>query len=275
MSQYILKLTYGVAYRLYSGTTAVSDTDLTALFATAGSAYFSFDFDGGTPSSTDSLQIIDGTDSAILSNNGLSDAIVENKNYKGTWLTSATTFDSFSELSGKSLDESQVSFLMKEIKGNTSTLEDAAYIGSVLSTPSTTPYVGTGEIVDGAVTVAKLAPSTFYDVLYDGTAVTGDVALSANPTQYTRLKIYGVTSDGRSFSYEVYSPTNGGEFDITCFNMNSTPDGWIKNGKYTIDATNNKLVKGTTGSGQYDVAANSWNVDVSYIRIRRVEGWKF
>lgn len=276
MKQYILKLTSGTSYRLYQGSTLVSDTDLTALFATAGSAYFDFDFDGSTPSSTDTLQIVDSNSSTVMSNTGVT--IAEGKNYKGSWSNVASTFDDFVELSGKALDESQLSFLMGKIKDNTETLEDAAYIGSTLSTPSEVAYVREGNIVDGAVTVNKIDTSTFYDVLYDGTSVTGDVTLSDDPTKYVRLTIYGVTSDILQFSYDVYGPVNGNVFSISVQNLNSSGC-WTKSARYTIDSSNNKLVKDIYRSGEYTApvgsSTGSINIDTTFIRIKKVIGWKF
>lgn len=276
MKQYILKLTSGTSYRLYQGSTLVSDTDLTALFATAGSAYFDFDFDGNTPSSTDTLQVVDSNSVTVMSNTGVT--VAEGKNYKGSWSNAASTFDDFVELSGKALDESQLSFLMRKIKDNTETLEDAAYIGSTLSTPSDVAYVREGNIVDGAVTVNKIDTSTFYDVLYDGTSVTGDVTLSDDPAKYVRLTIYGVTSDILQFSYDVYGPVNGNIFSISVQNLNSGGC-WIKSARYTIDSSNNKLVKDIYRSGEYTApvgsSTGSINIDTTYIRIKKVIGWKF
>lgn len=116
MEQYILKLDTGSSYKLYKGTTLLTDAELTTLFSAAGSAYFSFDFDGGTPASTTELTIINSSSTAVITNTGLTDEIVENKNFKGNWSASATAFDTFVELDGKALDESQVSFLMGKIK---------------------------------------------------------------------------------------------------------------------------------------------------------------
>lgn len=116
MENYILKLNSGTEYKLYKGTTLVSDADLTTLFGTAGEMYLSFDFNSGTPSDLTTLTITDSSDVAVISNSNLTDTIAEGKNYKATWSNSATTFDTFTELEGKALDESQLSFLMGKIK---------------------------------------------------------------------------------------------------------------------------------------------------------------
>lgn len=150
MEQYTLKLSSGTSYRLYLGSTLVTDSSLNTLLATAGSAYFSFDFNGSSPSSTATLQIVDSNDQIILSNSGVN--IVEDKNYKGTWSNMASTFDSFVELSGKALDESQVSFLMKKIKEpvGTSSIED----GSITNAKLTNNSVANTNLQDGSVTGA-------------------------------------------------------------------------------------------------------------------------
>lgn len=116
MENYILKLNSGTEYKLYKGTTLVSDADLTTLFGVAGEMYLSFDFNSGTPSSLTAFTITDSSDIAVISNSNLTDTIAEGKNYKATWSNSATTFDTFEELAGKALDESQLSFLMGKIK---------------------------------------------------------------------------------------------------------------------------------------------------------------
>ena len=208
MEQYILKYTgSGQSYRLYSGTTLVSDADLTTMFSTAGSAYFSFDFDGGTPS-TDGISIIDSSDLMVMNNTFSSSIVEENKNFKGTWLASATAFDTFSELSGKSLDESQVSFLMKKIKEpvGTSRIENEAvtnakiasnavatanlFDGSVTGAANSATLVtgskialdtvGTPNLRDSAVTAAKIASGVVPTITMTTTDPGEGVALAAN-----------------------------------------------------------------------------------------------
>lgn len=118
MEQYVLSLASdsSTSYKMFKGNTPLTDAELTSLFSTAGSAYFAFAFGGWTPSSTSTIQITNSSDVVVMENTGLTDAVTESKNYKGTWSANATTFDSFTELSGKALDESQLSFLMKKIK---------------------------------------------------------------------------------------------------------------------------------------------------------------
>lgn len=118
MKQYILKLktTSTTNYALYDGTTALTDAQLTTLFTTAGSAYFTFDFDSLTPSATNAITIVDSSDTAVVTNTNLTDTIVETKDFKGTWSASATAFDTFVALSGVAMDEAQLSDLMGKIK---------------------------------------------------------------------------------------------------------------------------------------------------------------
>ena len=117
MKHYTLKLktTQTTKYNLYEGTTLVSDSDLTTLFATAGEAYFQFDFDSKTPSNKTSLTILDSQDTAVITKTGLT-GIAEDKNFKGTWSASATALDSFGLLTGKTLDEAELSSLVGMIK---------------------------------------------------------------------------------------------------------------------------------------------------------------
>ena len=115
MKTYTLKLVSGTDYNLYDGTTLVSDTDLATLFTTAGSAYFVFDFNSGTPSATDALTIVDSNSTAVITNTGLS-GIAEDINFKGDWSASATAFDTFVKLGGIAMDEAQLMELMGKIK---------------------------------------------------------------------------------------------------------------------------------------------------------------
>lgn len=152
---YTLKLVSGYNYNLYLNGTQVSDSDLATLFATAGSAYFVFDFDSGTPSNLTRLTIVDSNSTTVVSKTNLGTGfVVENLKYKGVWSNSATTFDSFTKLLGRTLDESQLSFLMGKIK-------ERPIVGSTLSTPSNVAYVATANIQDGAVTPAKIATATY------------------------------------------------------------------------------------------------------------------
>ena len=115
---YILKLaTTGTNnYRLHDGSSFVSDTNLTSLFSTAGSAYFSFDFDNKTPASLTTVVVVKSNNTtAVLTNTNLP-AISEQKDYEGVWANSATRFTSLDELTGKAVDDAQISFLMRQIK---------------------------------------------------------------------------------------------------------------------------------------------------------------
>lgn len=152
MEQYTLKLSQGTSYKLYEGTTLMPDAELEALFASNGSAYFVFDFDGSTPSSTTTVQIVDSTDEVIVEKTGVS--ISEDRNYKGTW-SGATTFDSFEVLSGKSLDEYQVKFLMSEIKKpvGADRIDSSAVTESKIANSAVT----TNKLADGSVTGAANA----------------------------------------------------------------------------------------------------------------------
>lgn len=172
MEQYVLSLVgdSSTSYKMFKGTTPLTDAELTSLFSTAGSAYFTFAFGGWTPSSTSTIQITNSSDLVVMENTGLADAVTEGKNYKGTWSANAITFDSFTELSGKALDESQLSFLMNKIKANAAELDNAAYVGTTLSTPTDVAYVATANIQDNAVTTTKIA---------DGAATHGKVALGS------------------------------------------------------------------------------------------------
>ena len=123
-----LKTTSTTNYNLYDGTTLVSDSDLATLFATAGEAYFQFDFNSLTPTNTTSLTILNSQDTAVITNTGLT-GIAEDKNFKGTWGASATAFTSFELLKGMTMDEAQLGKLAGMIKnvGGIKTLTTADY----------------------------------------------------------------------------------------------------------------------------------------------------
>ena len=182
MEQYTLKLTSGTSYRLYQGSTLVTDSALTALFSTAGSAYFNFDFNGGTPSATDTAVIVDSNGVTIVT---ITATILDSANYKGVWGDSATTFTSFDSLSGKSLDESQLSFLMGEIK-------ESPVVGTDISTVIDTAFVSTANIQSDAVTTPKIAD---YNVTAEKlasesitTAKIEDGAVTSDKIDFTTIK---------------------------------------------------------------------------------------
>lgn len=186
MEQYVLSLVgdSSTSYKMYKGTTPLTDAELTSLFSTAGSAYFTFTFGSWTPSSTSTIQITNSSDLVVMENTGLTDAITEGKNYKGTWSANATTFDSFTELSGKALDESQLSFLMSKIKANTTALDDVAYVDDTIGTQTNEAYVGTNNIQDGAVTADKINFATF-----PVETITATITVGGNDSSVTLSKI--------------------------------------------------------------------------------------
>ena len=130
MKTYILKLktTSTTNYNLYDGTTLVSDSDLATLFGSAGSAYFTFDFNEGTPTNTTSLTILNSQDTAVMTNTGL-EGITEDRNFKGVWADSATAFTSFALLKGVAMDEAELTTLVGMVKnaGGIKTLTSADY----------------------------------------------------------------------------------------------------------------------------------------------------
>lgn len=117
MKTYMLKLSSGTAYKLYDGTTLVTDADLGTLFGAAGSAYFVFDFDSGTPSDLTAVSITNSSDTEVMGITGLAAGTVkENYNFKGAWDGATTTFTSFTQLTGQAMDEAQLGFLMGKMK---------------------------------------------------------------------------------------------------------------------------------------------------------------
>lgn len=134
MKTYTLKLTIGASYRLYDEETLLSDAELTTLFNdNAGEAYFIFDFNSGTPTSTTQVNILDSSRKTVMYRNPITGTVAEGRTYKGVWTagTAPNQFTSFVELKGKALDEVQLSFLMSKIKeaqaGGIKTLTTADY----------------------------------------------------------------------------------------------------------------------------------------------------
>lgn len=224
MEQYTLKLTSGTSYRLYQGSTLVTDSDLTALFSTAGSAYFNFDFNGGTPSATNTAVIVDSNGVTIVT---ITATILDSANYKGVWGDSATTFTSFDSLSGKSLDESQLSFLMGEIK-------ESPVVGTDISTVIDTAFVSTANIQSDAVTTPKIAD-------YNVTAE----KLASESVTTAKIEDGAVTPDKASFT--TYSTT---EQRI----------GTWKDGKPLYRRVVEITSPSTAGSGESVVNYSSWDV---------------
>ena len=112
MKTYILRLKTSSTtnYNLYDGAVLVSDNDLTNLFGSAGEAYFTFDFNGGTPANTTNLSILNSNNTVVVTNTGL-EGIAEDKNFEGKWSNSASAFTSFVVLKGIALDKAQLSKL--------------------------------------------------------------------------------------------------------------------------------------------------------------------
>lgn len=118
MKTYTLKWISTYYYNLYDGATLVTDADLATLFGSAGEAYFVFDFDSNTPTQTDRVYIRDTANTAnIIYKTGLgTGAVKENYNFKGTWAAGATTFTTFAQLQGHTLDEYQLGVIAGKIK---------------------------------------------------------------------------------------------------------------------------------------------------------------
>lgn len=117
MTIYTLKLASGTSYKMYEEDILVKDTVLAEIFGEAGEAYFTFDFNSGTPSSLTELSITNTSDITVMEISGLTAGTVkENCNFKGEWDGTSTTFTSFVELGGQAIDEAQLSFLMGKIK---------------------------------------------------------------------------------------------------------------------------------------------------------------
>lgn len=146
-----LRLSTSTAYYLYDGDTQVSDTDLTALFATAGEAYFQFDFDSKTPGSYTTINVVDSQNVIVITRVGGFTA-AEGKNFKGEWGNSATSFTSFAQLPAYGLDESQLSTLVEKIgEGKIRTVTTADYNWPTTGTPSRfdPTYIGSGIYILG------------------------------------------------------------------------------------------------------------------------------
>ena len=97
------------------------------MFGSAGSAYFTFDFNEGTPTNTTSLTILNSQDTAVMTNTGL-EGIAEDRNFKGVWADSATAFTTFTLLKGVAMDEAELTTLVGMVKkGGIKTLTTADY----------------------------------------------------------------------------------------------------------------------------------------------------
>lgn len=212
MKTYTLKLktTSTVNYSIYDGTTALTDAEITTLFTTAGSAYFTFDFDSLTPSSTTSLTIVDSNDTSVITNTGLV-GIAEDKNFKGEWAASATSFSSFIKLTTYGLDEAQLSGLVgrtknyvdTQIAGTTETLTIATSDWTALSASDPYDYSAT-------VTATTTISATSTVELVNDQAVlfgTHGFAIGSVDTVNNTVTIYsiGVPSTSVSLTIKVRS----------------------------------------------------------------------
>lgn len=116
MESYTLKLiANGWKYNLYKNGTLVSDSDLAALFATAGTGYFAIDANGHTITTRARLTIKNSQDQTVIENVNSID-IIDGVEYKGTWNNDASRFASFARPTAKGLTTDQLSFLMHQIK---------------------------------------------------------------------------------------------------------------------------------------------------------------
>lgn len=163
MKTYTLKLKTASTtnYSLYDGTTLVSDADLTTLFATEGEAYFTIDLNSLTPTNLTSLTVVNSSDTAVMTNTGLT--LVDGKNFKGEWGNSATSFTSFAQLSAYGLDESQLATLVEKIgEGKIRTVTTADYNWPTTGTPSRfdPTYIGSGIYILGEDMVIRPSSST-------------------------------------------------------------------------------------------------------------------
>lgn len=208
MKTYTLKLktTSTVNYSIYDGATALTDAEITTLFTTAGSAYFTFDFDSLTPTNTTSLNIVDSNDTAVIANTGLT-GIAENKNFKGEWANSATSFSSFAKLTTYGLDEAQLSGLVGRVKnyvdtkavGTSETLTIADTDWAALSASDPYDYSAT-------VTVTTTISATSTVELINDQAVlfgTHGFAIGSVDTTNNTVTIYSIGAPSASVSLTI------------------------------------------------------------------------
>lgn len=115
MTKYTIKYVSGTNYNLYEDGTLVTDF---TVFTSAGSAYFVIDLNSSVPTTLDAFTIVDSNSDAVISANALTDELEDGATFKGAWSagTIPNTFTSFTKLEGVSMDESQISFLMSNIK---------------------------------------------------------------------------------------------------------------------------------------------------------------
>lgn len=202
MKTYTLKLKTASTtnYSLYDGTTLVTDANLTTLFATAGEAFFTIDLNSLTPTNLTSLTIVNSSDTAVMTNTGLT--LVDGKNFKGEWGASATTFTSFTQLSAYGLDESQLTQLVGKIA-------EGKIIRKELNAGTYTAY----SVFGGLDALGKL----FYVQ-----AVGGDVRLDFGTSGKYQIKISGSYSGGGGL-FILFTPrgtfaSNAGFFAFDGYN---------------------------------------------------------
>lgn len=206
MKTYILKLktTSTVNYSIYDGTTALTDAEITTLFTTAGSAYFTFDFDSLTPSSTTSLTIVDSNNTAVITNTGLV-GIAEDKNFKGEWAASATSFSSFIKLTTYGLDEAQLSGLVGRVKnyvdtkaiGTSETLAIASADWTALSASDPYDYSAT---VTATTTIS--ATSTV-ELINDQAVLFGTYGFAIGSVSGQSITFYSIGQPSASVSLTI------------------------------------------------------------------------
>ena len=163
LKTYTLKLSSGTAYKLYDGATLVTDADLGTLFGAAGSAYFVFDFNSGTPSDLTAVSITNSSDTEVMGITGLAAGTVkENYNFKGAWDGATTTFTSFAQLTGQAMDEAQLGFLMEKVKESLGNVGMARGLTSSDYNAHATQWSDTDPANFDCVALWKLVPGTYY-----------------------------------------------------------------------------------------------------------------
>lgn len=230
MKTYTLKLNRGSSYNLYDEETLLSDAELTTLFNdNAGEAYFIFDFNSGTPTSTTQVNIYDSSRNTVVYRNPITGTVAEGRTYKGVWTagTAPNQFTSFVELKGKTLDEAQLSFLMSKIKeaqaGGIKTLTSADYNWSASGNP---PYT--------RVSFGDALPDGFYQAgeqidirknLYDTTSIMGKggILIKSQGSLLVKQTIGSTWLYQSSFS------------NVSAFNLLNIGD--VKNNLTTTDGT--------------------------------------
>ncbi len=108
-----------------------------------------------------------------------------------------------------SLNTSAKNNLVAAINEVDGVLDDAAYVGSVLSTPTSVDYVATDNIQDGAVTSNKIDFTTIKTLLFSGTdsgGSSGTIAFTDSPTNYKYLQVF--FHDDQSYENSIFIKNN-------------------------------------------------------------------